>query len=106
MTTPAENITKGSIEANNASTPCDNGQRISDDEIVADLFRLARSGRYLKAEPLLAAGASLYPNEPQERIKKCLRLLAERLWDTDHGGYATDYRLQRRHPRSSHAACA
>jgi hypothetical protein len=106
MTTPADTISKESIEANSTSTSCGNDQRISDDEIVADLFRLARSGRYLKAEPLLAAGASLYPNEPQERIKKCLRLLAERLWDTDHGGYATDYRLQRRHPHSSRAACA
>ncbi|HBP1602275.1 TPA: hypothetical protein L5U90_003378 [Pseudomonas aeruginosa] len=94
------------VEVVTVSKPNAQLELVSDDEIVADLFRLARSGRYLKAEPLLAAGASLYPNEPQERIKKCLRLLAERLWDTDHGGYATDYRLQRRHPRSSHAACA
>ncbi len=79
---------------------------VSDEEIVADLFRLARSGRFLEAKPLLAAGEQMYPNEPKERVIECLRRLSKILWDADHGGYATEYKRQRRHPRSSLSASA
>lgn len=77
---------------------------VSDDEIVADLFRLARTERFKQAAPLLKEAESMYPYEPQERIRSCLRRLGEILWDTDHGGYATDYKLRRRHQRSSLSA--
>lgn len=73
---------------------------VSDEEIIADLFRLARSGRFLEAKPLLAAGEQMYPNEPKERVRDCLRRLSINLWDTDHGGYATEYKHQHRNPRS------
>jgi hypothetical protein len=79
---------------------------VSDEEIVADLFRLARSGRFVEAKPLLAAGALMYPNEPKERVRECMRQLSKILWDADHGGYATEYKRQRRHPRSSLSASA
>lgn len=79
--------------------PKELAQVISDDEIVADLFRLARTGQFSKIAPLLKEAESMYPTEPQERIKACLKCLGEILWDTDHGGYATGYRLHRRTKR-------
>jgi hypothetical protein len=77
---------------------------VSDEEIVADLLRLARSGRFMKAKPLLEAGELMYPNEPKERVRECLRRLSKILWDADHGDYGSEYKLQRRHPRSSLSA--
>lgn len=95
-----------SVEANAVSTPNEQDQPISDDEIVADLFRLARTGRYLKVEPLLEEAKRMYPAEPAERIKACLKRLAGILWDNDHGGYATEYKRQRTTKRGSHLATA
>lgn len=86
--------------------PNDSSPSVSDDEIVADLFRLARTGRFRRAEPLLREAESMYPAEPQERIKSCLIRLGEILWDTDHGGYATEYKMQRRTKTSDHFASA
>ncbi|WP_213664149.1 hypothetical protein [Stutzerimonas stutzeri] len=86
--------------------PSNSSLPVSDEEIVADLFRLARSGRFREAKALLAAGEQMYPNEPKERLRDCLRRLSKILWDADHGGYATEYKRQRRHPRSSLAAGA
>lgn len=60
---------------------------VSDLEIVADLFRLARSGRFRKIEPLLKEAAAMYPLEPVNRIKECLGQLADIFRATDHGGY-------------------
>ena len=94
------------VEAKNVSTRSNNDLSVSDDEIVADLFRLARTGRYLKVEPLLEEAMRMYPAEPFERIKACLKRLAGILWDNDHGGYATEYRRQRSTKRSSHLATA
>jgi hypothetical protein len=94
------------VEAKNVSTRSDNDQSVSDDEIVADLFRLARTGRYLRAEPLMEEAGRMYPSEPSERIKACLKRLAEILWDTDHGGCATEYKRQRTTKRGSQLATA
>lgn len=74
---------------------------VSDEEIVADLFRLARSGRFLRAAPLLAAGEQLYPTEPKERLRECLCRLGHMLLDADCGGYVAEYKGQgRRHAQS------
>lgn len=70
---------------------------VSDDEIIADLFRLARTGRFRKVAPLLEEAKSMYPAEPMERITACVKRLGEILWDTDHGGYAAEYK-RHRHP--------
>lgn len=75
--------------------------KVSDEEIVADLFRLARTERFKHAAPLLREAESMYPHEPQERIRSCLLRLGEILWDTDHGDYATEYKRHRRHQKSS-----
>jgi len=69
---------------------------ISDDEIVAGIFRLAKSGRFHHVEPLLQEAESMYPSEPGERIKACLKRLGEILWDADYQGFATEFRHQRR----------
>jgi hypothetical protein len=52
-------------------------EQISDDMIVADLFRLARSGRFRKAAPLARAANAMYPTETPARIKSCLFRLGE-----------------------------
>jgi len=66
----------------------------SDEEIVADLFRLARTGRFKRVAPLLREAESMYPAEPADRIEHCLRRLGQIFWETDYQGFATDYRLQ------------
>lgn len=68
----------------------------SDEEIVADLFRLARTERFTKLAPLLKEAEAMYPSEPPERIRTCLTRLGEILWKTDHGCYATEYKHHRR----------
>ncbi len=68
---------------------------VSDDEIVADLFRLARTEQFRRASDLLAAGQSMHPKESEDRIKSCMQRLGDILWDTDHGDYATEYKLDR-----------
>lgn len=62
---------------------------VSDLEIVADLFRLARSGRFRRVNPLLKEAQAMYPQEPAERISKCLGQLADTFRATDYGGYNT-----------------
>lgn len=62
------------VEVSNVSTPNAQAQLLSDDEIVADLSRLARTGCYLKFEP------------------------------NDHGGYASEYKRQRTTKRGSQFA--
>lgn len=74
---------------------------VSDDEIVADLFRLARTERFSKASELLEAGMAMHPNETGERMKDCLQQLGNILWDTDHGGFATQYKIHGKRKRRS-----
>ncbi len=88
------------VEADSVSTGSEQDRLISDDEIVADLFRLARTGRYRKAAPLIEEAKRMYPGEPIERIKAFTKRLAEILWDTDHGQYASEYKRQRTSKRS------
>jgi len=71
---------------------------VSDEEIVADLFRIARTGRYRNALQLMEAAQSTYRAEPLERMKTCLKQLAQILWDTDHGGYASDFKRAKHRP--------
>jgi len=73
--------------------------QISDDEMVADLFRLARTGKFKHLEPLAKEAESLFPTEPAERINACLRRLGEILWEADYQGYRTEY-LQHRRPKA------
>jgi hypothetical protein len=51
---------------------------LEDIEIVMHLFRLARSGNYALAADLLKAALEDFPDEPKERIERCLVDLANR----------------------------
>lgn len=51
---------------------------ISDIEIMAGLFRLARRGRFVSLEMLLRAGEECYPEESPERIRACPKQLGKR----------------------------
>ncbi|MEW5511766.1 hypothetical protein ABGT16_04030 [Pseudomonas asiatica] len=50
--------------------PKELAQVISDGEIVADLFRLARTGQYSKVAPLLKEAESMYPKEPKNESRR------------------------------------
>jgi hypothetical protein len=50
-----------------------------DFEIEAHLFRLMRSGRFQRAEPLLKQAQEDFPDVAPERLRACARELAERL---------------------------
>ncbi len=79
---------------------------LTDDEIVAELLQLARSGRYLRLRPLLEEVKRAHPQEPAERIDACARKLAELLWERDYMGFATEYRARGLNKLSSTAARA
>lgn len=63
----------------------------TDDEIVAELFQLARSGRYCRLRPLLEEVKRAHPQEPAERIDACAQKLGELLYERDYMGFATEY---------------
>lgn len=56
---------------------------VTDDEIIAEAFRLARSGRFRRADPLKAEVMRLFPAEPESRIRNCLGMLCKRLIDAE-----------------------
>jgi len=76
---------------------------ISDDDILAEVFRLARTGNFLRLEPLLEEAERVLPDIEPSRLKVCLRKLASRLWDSDYMGYTTEYlRSQTKSRRTVH----
>jgi hypothetical protein len=79
------------------NTPID---EISDVEIEATLLRLARSEAYTTLPQWLAATEEWYPTISKERIHACAMLLRDRLQESDHGGYWTEYQSQRRRRRA------
>lgn len=52
---------------------------LSDLEIQMEIFRLMRTGRFLQAKTLLTELKQALPDEPEERLKRCMGLLAQRL---------------------------
>lgn len=73
-----------------------------DDEIVAELFQLARTGRFLCAAELLEEAARRHPRVPRERLDQGLRDLGQRLWACDYQGWRTEYLRQRRRTPGTH----
>tara|TARA_R110002124_G_scaffold128157_9_gene288599 strand:+ start:8525 stop:8761 length:237 start_codon:yes stop_codon:yes gene_type:complete len=67
-----------------------NHPEVSDSEIVADLFRLARSGQIHAVPELIEAAKQYLPCETEERIKSCIKQLANILWDCDYQGYQSE----------------
>lgn len=52
---------------------------LDDIEIVMHLYRLARTGRYREHKSLLLAAQEDFPRESEERLRKCMVQLANRL---------------------------
>lgn len=71
--------------------------------IVADLFQLARSGRFRSAKDLMAAASEGNPTLAEEQLKRCCGHLANILFKADHGGYGTEYQRTKRPKRSAAA---
>lgn len=71
-------------------------------EVEANLFKLAKSDQYHQAEDLLRAGREMHPGISEAVFEEGVRQLANRLWDTDHGGFRTEYmRIKRRSRKKS-----
>lgn len=68
-------------------------------EIEANLFKLAKSDQYHQAEDLLQAGREMHPGVSEAVFEEGVRQLANRLWDTDHGGFRAEYMRTRRRSR-------
>ncbi len=47
-----------------------------DDEIIASLLQLAKSGRFKKAKPMLSEVIGMFPDVAISRIRDCLNRLA------------------------------
>ena len=54
-------------------------EEISDAEITMDMFRLARDGGYTTAAALKWAIRGHFPDEPQERLDKLLKVMVSRM---------------------------
>jgi hypothetical protein len=52
---------------------------LSDLEIQMEIFRLLRTGRFLQAKTVLDEVKRLLPHEPEERLRRCMGQLADRL---------------------------
>lgn len=50
---------------------------VSDEEIIAHTVRLARSGRFVVARPLMDELIQTYSDQPLERVKDCARQAAD-----------------------------
>ena len=71
--------------------------------VEASLFKLAKSDQYLNAEDLLQAGREMHPGVSEAVFEEGVNRLANRLWDTDHGGFRTEYMRIKRRPRKPSA---
>lgn len=75
---------------------------VSDDEVVADLLQLARSGQIHTVSELLSAAKANLPGETEERIKRCVKKLATILWDCDYQGHQSEFRRMTDRAKSAH----
>lgn len=67
--------------------------------IVAELFQLARSGRFRNVEDLVSAASEGNPDVSEEQLKRCCKHLANILFKSDHGGYGDEYVRTKRSKR-------
>jgi hypothetical protein len=74
---------------------------LQDIEIVAELFQLARTDRYLTLDALLEQAQKDFPDETPERLRECVKQLGVLLKKTDHGGYGKDYDRISRHRKKA-----
>lgn len=67
-------------------------ENIPDEDItiVAELFRMARSGRYRKLKVMLEDAPNFIPDIGEEQLKRCAKHLGSILFDSNHGGYGEE----------------
>lgn len=73
---------------------------LSDDQIIMELFRMARSGRFRQVAPLKEAALEMLKPISAQRIDICLANLADILYENDYQGYASDYRYSIRNRKT------
>lgn len=73
---------------------------LSDDQIIMELFRMARSGRFRQVAPLKEAALEMLKPISAQRIDICLAKLADILYENDYQGYASDYRYSMRNRKT------
>lgn len=64
---------------------------LTDIEIVAELFQIARTGLFHTKEALMEQAALQFPDESPERLKDCSRQLGERLKESNYNEHADEY---------------
>ncbi|MHC5194680.1 hypothetical protein ACYSUW_13095 [Pseudomonas frederiksbergensis] len=72
---------------------------LEDVEVVANLFRLSRTGAIHTVDDLKAQARVLMPGVGAEQLSRALRGLATKLWDSNHGGFRNEYRRSRERMR-------
>lgn len=75
-------------------------EELSDDQIIVELFRMARSGRFKRVAALKEAALEMLEPVTAERIDTCMVKLANILYENDYQGYASDYRYSTRRRRA------
>lgn len=65
---------------------------VADMEVVGHLFRLARTEKYRDVKSLREAARRDMPEVSEQLLTDSFAALAEILWQSDHGGYATEYK--------------
>lgn len=80
-------------------------ENIPDEDItiVAELFRMALSQRYLKLKDMLDDAPNFIPDTSDEQLKRCAKHLGNILFDSNHGGYCDELL---RSKRAKHARAA
>lgn len=79
-------------------------EAVDDIVVVADLFELARSDRYKDVDSFRAAARERWEALGCERVDRCIRQLAQKLWDADYFNFRTEYQRQRSRRRKKPAA--
>ncbi len=68
---------------------------LEDVEVVANLYRLSRTGAIHTVDDLKSQASALMPGVGAEQLTRAMRGLATKLWDSNHGGFRNEYRLSR-----------
>lgn len=64
---------------------------LEDVEIVANLYRLSSTGDIHCVDELKSQAQDLMPQIEAEQLARAMRVLATKLWDSNHRGFRDEY---------------
>lgn len=77
---------------------------LCDEEIVAELFQIARTGQFVTKEALLEQASLQFPGESRARLESCSRKLGQILMNANYNNYADEWNKPGRHRTSRKSA--